>query len=303
MGYKRGFPFEVAMLKRLGLDKVNHRALAFNLAMIVLGSLIAAAGINAFLVPHKFLSGGISGLSQLLSYLTPVSMGTFVLMLNIPVFIFGYKYVGRIFIVGSAAGLLTFSGCLYATAWMAHMGWAPERMLSAIIGGALSGAGTGLVFRVNSSHGGIDIVAAAVKKRWSLSIGTVGFSFNVIIIMTLGIIYGFHTALYTIISLFVSALALDRVMTGLDTGRAVFIITSEPKAIADMILKKLNRGVTFLEGEGAYLGRAQRVIFCVVSLSQLARVKHYVKAADPRAFVTVAEVSEVMGEGFKSVPI
>ena len=287
----------------LGLDRIDAAMVVRNLAVIVAGSLIAAVGINAFLVPHKFISGGVSGLAQICSYLTPVSLGTYVFLFNIPVFLFGWRYVGRVFIVGSVAGLVTFTLALYGTAWMAGMGWAPERLLAAVIGGALSGGGTGLVFRANSSHGGIDIVAAAVKKRWSLSLGTVGFLFNAVIVSALAFIFGLHAALYTIVGQFVASVVLDKVIMGLDTGRAIFIITTEPTVIADLILKKLNRGVTYLEGEGAYLGRRQRVLYCVVSLSQLARVKHYVKTTDPDAFLTVAEVSEVHGKGFRSVPI
>ena len=277
--------------------------LATNLVLIFVGSLISAIGINAFLVPHKFLSCGVSGLSQFFSYVTPLSVGTYVLLLNIPVFLLGWFTVGRVFVVGSAVGLLMFSGCLYATEWMAHMGWAPERLLSALIGGTLSGGGTGLVFRTNSSHAGIDIVAAAIKKRWSISIGTVSFMFNVFITVLLGVFFGIHAALYTIVAHFCSAISLDKVMIGIDNSRAIFIISSKPQEIADLILKKLNRGVTFLEGEGAYLGRKQKVIYCVVTLRQLARVKYYVKSVDPYAFLTVAEVSEVAGKGFRAVPI
>lgn len=291
------------MKKFLGIERVDAMAVATNLALIALGSFVSAMGINAFLVPHKFLSSGVSGISQLLSYLTPVSVGTSVFFLNIPIFVFGYRSVGRIFIIGSAIGLTAFTLCLYATAWMARMDWAPEPLLSAIIGGALSGGGTGLVFRANSSHGGVDIIAAAVKKRWSLSIGTVVFGLNAFVVATLGAIYGLHAALYTLVVQFVSSVAMDRVITGFDTSRAVFIITSEPQKVADLILRKLNRGVTFLEGEGAYLKRRQRVIYCVVTLSQLARVKHYVQSIDPHAFLTIAEVSEVLGKGFRAVPI
>lgn len=291
------------MRKFFGIDRLSLIQVVRNIALIIIGSTISAIGINAFLVPHKFLSSGVSGLSQLFSYLTPLSVGTYVLLLNIPLFIMGWFRVGRTFIIGSAIGLLAFTGCLYATQWMAHMGWAPEPILSALIGGVLSGGGTGLVFRANSSHGGVDIIAAAIKRRWSISIGTVGFIFNICVVFLLGILFGLQPALYTIVAQFCSAMALDRVILGLDTSRAVFIISSKPQKIADMITKKLNRGVTFLHGEGAYLGRKQKVIYSVVSLSQLARVKFYVKSVDSHAFLTVAEVNEVSGKGFRAVPI
>jgi uncharacterized membrane-anchored protein YitT (DUF2179 family) len=291
------------MRHELGIGNVETKFWLKNLLTIAVGSLISAMGMNIFLVPHKFLSGGVTGLSQLMSYLTSGPIAAFVIVFNIPVFIFGWRYVGRSFIIGSIVGTLTLSLTLYLTAWMANAGWAPEPMLSALVGGAMSGGGTGLVFRANSSHGGTDIIAAAVKKRWSLSIGTVVFAFNAVIVLVLGFIYGLHASLYTVVAQFCSAMVLDHVMLGLNRSRAVFIVTAEPHRIADMILRKLNRGVTFLEGEGAYLHQKKKVVFCVVSLSQLARVKYYVQVADPYAFMIVAEAGEVHGKGFKSVPV
>jgi len=291
------------MRKFFGLDKLSGRRIVVNLVLIFTGSAIAAVGINAFLAPHHFLSGGVSGLALLFSYLTPWSVGTFVLILNVPVFLVGWFKVGRSFVVGSAVGMAMLALCLYATDWMAHTGWAPERLLSALIGGALSGGGTGLVFRANSSHGGTDILAAAIKKHQSISIGTVTFIFNILITCVLGAIYGLHAALYTIVSLLITAIALDKVMVGIDNSRAVFIVSERPTEIADLIMEKLGRGVTFLEGEGAYTGREQQVIYTVVTLRQLARLKHYVTSTDPKAFVTIAEVNEVAGAGFRAAPI
>lgn len=291
------------MWKFLGIDKVGGKRFAINMVLIAVGSLISAIGINAFLVPHKFLSSGVSGLAQFFSYLTPWSVATYVIALNIPLFIVGWFKVGRTFVINTAFGLVIFTLFLYATEWMAHAGWAPERLLSALIGGTLSGGGTGLVFRANSSHAGIDIVAAAIKQRWSLSIGTVSFLFNICTTSLLGLIFGLHVALYTVVALFCAALALDRVMIGIDNSRAIFIMSSKPQEIADLIIQKLGRGVTFLDGEGAYSGKQQKVIYCVVTLRQLARVKYYVQSVDPMAFLTVAEVSEVKGEGFKPIPI
>lgn len=288
------------MKNLLGISDVDWKTLAINILMIAAGSFICSAGINTFLVPHKFVSPGVGGLALLVSYMTALPVGMLVFVFNIPLFILGFKYVGRVFIVGSFVGVVAFSFTLYATGWMAAMNWAPEKLLSAIIGGVLSGAGTGIVFRAHSSLGGTDIIAAAVRKKWSLSIGTAAFCFNALILLVMAFVYGLNASLYSLIALFCSAAAIDRVMMGLDTSKALFIITSEPKQIADLILRKLHRGVTLLDGEGAYLGTKKTVVFCVVSLSQLARAKHYVKSVDPDAFLTVAEVSEVMGKGFKT---
>ncbi len=291
------------MKKIFGIDKIGFVGILKNILIIITGSVITSVGISVFLIPHKFLSGGVSGLSQFASYLTGYEVGTYVLILNVPVFIFGIMYLGRSFIIGSLFGTIALSLGLYSTAWMSGMGWAPEPLLAAVIGGALSGGGTGLVFRANSSHGGTDIVAAVIRKRWSMSIGTIAFVFNAVVLLILGLIYGLHVALYSVVVQFCSSMALDKIMLGFDRRRAVFIISNEPHRVADLIMKKLNRGVTFLDGEGAYMGRKQKVIYCIVSIRQLARVKFYVQSVDPQAFMTVAEVSEVMGKGFKAMPI
>jgi len=293
------------MLKKIGIDlnKIDAAQVAKNFALVLFGTFISAAGINTFLVPHKFISSGIVGLSQLISYLTDFPIAAFVLLFNIPVFAIGWRYVGRTFIFGSLVGMLSLSGWLYATAWMSKTGWAPEMILSAIIGGVLSGGGIGFVLRANASQGGTDVIAAAIRRRWSMSIGTISFAFNACIIVALGVVYGLHPALYTILALFCGAVVIDKVLLGLDHSKAVFIISSKPQEIADQITKKLDRGVTFLDGEGAYAGRRCKIIYCVVTLRQLARVKHYVKSADPNAFLTVADVNEVLGRGFKTVPI
>ncbi|MBN1283457.1 MAG: YitT family protein [Proteobacteria bacterium] len=291
-------------MKRLfGLDKISRAQFGVNILLVVIGSIVSATGINAFLVPHKFLSGGVTGISQLLSYVSEPSVATYVLAFNVPIFVMGWFTVGRTFVAGSAIGMLTFSGALYATEWMSTMGWAPEPLLSAIIGGALSGGGTGLVLRANSSHGGMDIVAATIKKRWSVTMGTVSFIVNIVIVSALGAVFGLHVALYTIISYLCSALSLDRVMRGLDTMCGIFVVSADPERIAGLIMEKLGRGVTYLDGEGAYTGRRERVIYCVVTLRQLARVKHYVRSVDPKAFLTVADVNEVSGKGFKQLPV
>jgi len=291
------------MRKFLGFGRVGKRQLALNLLQILLGCAVSAVGINAFLVPHKFLSGGLSGLSLLISYLTPLSVATLVIILNIPIFILGWFRVGRAFIVGSLVGMLSFAGFLYATGWMASTGWAPERLLSAILGGTMAGGGGGLVLRANASLGGMDIVAAAIKKHFSYSVGTVNFYVNACIVVALGAIFGVHAALYTVVANFCSSFALDRAMIGLNKRRMLFIISERPDEIADQVMAKLGRGVTFLSGEGAYTGRRQKVIYCVVTLRQLARVKLYVRSIDPGAFMSVAEVSEVAGHGFKALPI
>jgi len=271
--------------------------------MILAGTLLTAIGVSAFLAPHHFISPGISGLSLLLSYITSLPAGLYVIVLNIPIFLVGWRYVGRTFAMGSVTGTVVLSVFLMQTDWMIMMGWAPEPMMSAMVGGVLSGAGTGLLFRANSSHGGTDIIAAVVKRKWSYSIGSVVFFFNGIFVLLLAYYFGLDAALYSILAQFCSAMALDKVMLGFDHSRAVFIVTTKPKEISGYITGTLGRGVTMIDGTGAYSGKEKTVLFCVISLRQLARVKIVVESQDKKAFMTVAQVSEVIGRGFTTLPV
>jgi uncharacterized membrane-anchored protein YitT (DUF2179 family) len=271
--------------------------------LIALGALVCALGINVFLVPHHFLTGGVSGLAILLSYLTPLNVGILVFLFNIPIFILGYRTVGKKFMLGSLWGTVLFSVFLEGTTWTADLMLTGQPLIAAIFGGALVGAGIGFAFRGNGSLGGPDIIAAAVRVKWSTSIGTVTFIFNTGIVIAGGILFGMEIALATIVGLAVQAVLSDKVIAGFDESKALFIMSAEHQKIADYIIRKLNRGVTYLEGEGAFLHQRRRVVYAVVTLPQLSRVKYFVRSVDPNAFLVVADVTEVQGAGFKAVPI
>jgi len=271
--------------------------------LIALGAFACATGINLFLVPQHFLTGGVSGLSMLVAYLTPLRIGTLVFLFNIPIFILGYRTVGKKFMLGSLWGTILLAVFLDLTVWMHDISLTGEPIIGAIFGGALVGVGIGLAFRGNGSLGGPDIIAAVARVKWSMSIGTVTFLFNIGIIIAAGILFGMEIALATIVGLAIQAIMTDKVIAGFDESKALFIMSSEHKQIADYIMKKLGRGVTYLEGEGAYLHQRRRVVYAVVTLPQLSRVKYFVKSVDPNAFLVVADVTEVQGHGFKAIPI
>ncbi len=271
--------------------------------LIGLGAFVCATGINLFLVPHHFLTGGVSGLSILLSYLTPLDVGTLVFLFNIPIFILGFLSVGRKFMLGSLWGTVLFAIILDATTWMARYRLTDEPIIAAIFGGALVGAGIGFAFRGNGSLGGPDVIAAIVRRKWSMSIGTVTFLFNVGIVIAGGILFGMEIALATIVGLALQAIATDKMIAGFDQSKAIFIMSAEHEQIAEYIMKKIGRGVTYLEGEGAYLHQRRRVVYAVITLPQLSRLKYYVESVDSNAFLVVADVTEVKGHGFRAIPI
>lgn len=272
-------------------------------AVIAIGSFVAACGINIFLKPHHFLTGGASGLALLASYLTPLSVGLLVFLINIPIVVLGFRYAHRIFMIGSLWGTFAFSIFLETTGWMAHLNVTQEPFIAALFGGTLVGVGTGMAFRANASLGGPDIIAAVMRKRWSTSIGSTTFMFNMAIVIAGGVLFGMEIALATIVGLAMQALFTDKVMSGFDESKAIFIMSEEHQQIADYITKEMGRGVTFLEGEGAFLHQRRRVVYAVITLPQLARLKFYVRSVDPNAFLVVADVTEVQGSGFKAIQI
>lgn len=275
--------------------------------LIALGALVSAVSVNLFFVPHRFVSGGINGLALFSHYLsshTPIalSVGVWILLYNIPLFLAGFKSLGKGFLLGSCYGTVLQAAFVVATDWLAKLNLVHDPLLAAIFGGTLGGIGTGITLRVNGSLGGTDIIGALMRKRSSISIGTVTLIFNVFVIALAGAVLSIESASYALVSIFTGAIALDKTIQGINTSKAIFIITAEHKAIANKIMIKLNRGVTFLDGEGAFSGTEMKILYCVVSLHQLARVKYYVQTIDPHAFMSVADVAEVVGQGFKPSP-
>ena len=269
---------------------------------ITFGALLTAISINLFLVPLQFVTGGISGLALLIHYVAPIPIWAWILLFNAPVFVAGFLILGRGFLVASFYGTLALTLFVYLTEPLAQLKIMADPMLAAIFGGVVSEVGIGITLRLNGSLGGTDIIGAIVKKLWSINVGTTIFTSNALIIIAAGFIFGTEVAAFALINIFVEALLIDKTMKGFDTSQALMIISSKPEEIADYIMKHINRGVTFLQGEGAYQGRHVKVLYCVVSLRQVARVKLFVKQIDPAAFMTIENVIEVMGEGFRPSP-
>ena len=269
---------------------------------LTIGTFVSAIGINLFLVPHELVAGGISGFSLFLNYLTPFSTSFWLITLNIPIFILGWKILGKNFFFASLFGMLMLSLFLHFTDPISKIKLLSDPLLASVFSGVLRGIGIGMTLRVSGSQGGTDIIGAIIHKKYSMSIGQVSMFLNVAIVILAGLVLGADIAALAIVSIFVESVMMDKTVKGINTSVALFIISNEPRLIADQMLKKLDRGVTFLHGEGAYYGNTREVIYCVVSLRQLAKAKHYVKDIDANAFIAVADVSEVLGRGFRPSP-
>ena len=279
----------------LSIKMIENRCMRY--AGITLGCFIANASINLFLVPSHLLTGGATGIAIIVYYLTGLPIGLQTLLYNIPILIASWKTMGREYTIDVVIGTVIFSVALDLLKFL--NGYAPlsDSMLSAIFGGVFNGIGYGIVFRMNGSTGGFDVIGAIVKKYWSLSMGGAIFAFNCIIMCIAAFLFGIAPAMFTLICMFVNATVTDRVVAGFNHRKAVLIVSDQAQAIAKSIME-FGRGVTFLHGQGAFTGKERNVVFVVVKLTQLSKIKLITHTVDPHAFMIVMSANEVMGRGF-----
>lgn len=269
-------------------------------AMVGVGSLISGAAINAFLIPHQLFSGGVSGIAMILYFLFQWPIGLQIVALNIPIFYAAYRFLDKEYVLCGLYGMLIFSAATDTTRFLSAMHIVDDTLLAAIYGGVISGIGGGFIFRANGSAGGTDTVAAIIKKYYSLNVGLVGFSINVFLMCVAAALFGVKPAMYTLLSFFVGSRVTDAVIEGLNRKKTVMIISDSNDAIAESILDEVGRGATFLEGTGAYTGQDKKVLFVVVTLTQIAKIKFIIEKTDPHAFMIVQDAAEVLGHGFSA---
>lgn len=266
---------------------------------IILGTLIMAIGINAFIIPHNLLAGGVSGIAIIFQYLTKISSGIFVLLLNIPIFIFGVKEIDKRFTFVSFVGMLSLSIFLIITEPLSNTIWVKDILASSIYGGLFVGFAAGVIFRVRASTGGTDIISVIVKKKFEISISSMLFVMNAFIVLMGASLSNYTLAIYTLINMFIASVVMNKIIVGIDKKKLVLIVTKEDERMSKNLMDRVNRGITFLEGEGGYSRRKQKIIYCVISSRQLAQVKEIVNEVDPAAFMSVMDTSEIHGSGFK----
>jgi len=267
---------------------------AWNLSLIIVGSLLCAGAVNGLLIPHRFLSGGFTGLALVLHYIFPAlpDVATLYLALNIPVYILGWRMVGRRFLSYSLAGSVIFSLSLEFVAWEFPV---LDRVMAALLAGIITGLGSGLILRSLGSAGGIDILAVILVKRFSIRLGNTILAFNATVLIASALLYSLEGALYTLVFLFVASHITNLVVTGLSQRKAVFIISQKWKEISQGVLNEIKRGATVIPARGAYSGQTERMLYTVISFHELGRLKSMVNRIDPNAFVVVSDTMEVMG--------
>ena len=267
-------------------------------AGIFAGCLVAATSINIFVVPSSLLTGGVTGIAIIFYFLAGLPIGVQTLLYNVPLLIASYKLLGKKYTVDVVIGTLMFSFALDATKFLAAYTPTDDLMLAAIYGGVFNGIGYGIVFRMNGSTGGFDILGAIFKKYYSMEIGSVIFGFNCVIVAIAGGLFSVSSAMFTLICMYITSQMTNRVIDGLNQRKAVLIVSDKAKDIAEGIITDIGRGVTFLNGEGAYTGDPKKIVMVVVSMTQIAKLKIIVDAVDRNSFMLILSASEVMGRGF-----
>ena len=265
---------------------------------IMAGCLVAASSINLFVVPSSLLTGGVTGIAIIFYFLTGLPIGAQTLAYNVPLLIASYKLLGKRYTLDVVIGTVMFSLALDATKFLGAYAPTDDLMLAAIYGGIFNGIGYGIVFRMNGSTGGFDILGAIFKKYYSMEIGSVIFGFNCFIVAIAGVLFNINSAMFTLICMYITSQMTNKVVDGFNQRKAILIISDHAKDIADGIITDLGRGVTFLHGEGAYTGAQKKIVMVVVGMTQIAKIKIIVRTVDENAFMLILAASEVQGRGF-----
>ena len=281
-----------------------------NLLVLVLAGTINAVGVTMFLAPVNLYDSGISGTSMLLWQITPpeYSLSLFLILLNIPLFLFGMRKQGVLFTVYSLWAVAVYSVVSYIISYVLPVDVASsspfagtDLLLCAVFGGLISGAGSGITIRFGGAIDGIEVLAVIFAKRVGITVGTFVMIYNVILYIAIGIFFSsWQLPLYSIITYTVAIKSVDFIVEGLDKAKSLMIITTKEEEICRAISDEFGRGITQIEARGYYSGQRKCAIYFVVNRFQLTKLKNIIHEIDPYAFITVTEISDVLGTSSKS---
>lgn len=278
-------------------EKRRERFLAY--LQIAAGCIVGGAAYPLFLVPNNIAPGGLTGVSTILNSLFGLPVGVTSLVMNVPLFILGYRSMGRVFAFRSLMATILFS---LAIDLIQVSPATADPLLGTLYGGVLLGAGLGLIMRGSATTGGTDMLARMIHRRIpTVTVGTVLMAIDFLVVLAAGLLLGVSEALYAMICIFVSGKVIDAVMVGFSGNKACYIMTERWEQVADRILHEMDRGATLMTACGAYSRAERPVILCVVSRAEVTRLKAIVRDEDERAFMFVTEAHEALGEGFSAL--
>jgi uncharacterized membrane-anchored protein YitT (DUF2179 family) len=272
----------------------------FNLLLIFAGCVLCAIALKGILVPKQFLAGGLTGLSLLVHYALPsLPIGLIYFILNIPLFVIGWLFVGRRFFFYSLAGVFIFSAVIF---WPYPVFLMEDMILNALTAGMITGVGSGLILKSLGSAGGLDILTVILYKKYSIRPGMFILAFNGALMILAILRIPMEMVLYTLIYLYVSTHFMNFVLIGLSQRKAIMIISPKWQEISSEIMNRLQRGVTVVQGQGGYTGKDLHILYSVITFTELSRFKELIRKIDPEAFVVVTETLEVMGKRIGNQP-
>jgi len=267
---------------------------------MIIGASLYSIGLEIFLIPNNVIDGGIVGISIMISHFTNVPLGVLTFVLNLPFFIFGYKHIGKTFTLSTLFSVICYSigvSVLHPIPGATH-----DILLASVFGGIIIGLGIGIIIRTGGSTDGTEVIAIILDKRISFSIGQIVMFFNLFILTFAGFLFGWDRAMYSLIAYFIAVKVIDIIVEGIDESKAVMIISEQNKEIAEAIMDRLGRGLTFLDGKGGYKEVETNVIYVVVSRLEIAKVKNIVHGFDEYALMTIGNV-DVSGKKYKKKAI
>ena len=281
----------------------QHRPSFVDYGELVVGAVIQGIGLRLFMVPAELASGGISGISQLINHYTGWPIGLMVLVGNLPLFLVGWRFLGgRRFAIRTALAVVVSSTVIDLIPRLSvfpSKGITDDIFLNSLYGAVICGVGYGLVYRGGGTSGGSDILARILNHYRALPMTQSYLIVDSAVILAAGFVFGWKQALYAIVALYASGLVSETVLEGPATVRTAMVVSAEAKSISERVLEDMERGVTILQGTGAYTGSERPVIYCVITRSEVAQLKEIVQQLDPQAFIVIGQAHEALGAGFK----
>lgn len=281
------------------MASIKNKSLKFVIAfiMITIGAVMAAVALECFLLPNTVLDGGVNGISIIISKLFDLPLSILVILLNIPFMYIGYKHLGKAFLFRTIYAIVAFSLFLELAAELGT--FTEEILLATVFGGMILGVGVGLIIRFGGCIDGTESLAMVISKKTNLSVGQIVLIFNLIIYTCAGFIFGFDRAMYSLLTYVITFKAIDTVSEGLEQAKAALIVTAKGTKLSKEIYEKLGRTTTTIRGKGLISGEKE-VLYCVLTRIEIFELRHLVEKMDESAFVTILDVSDIIGNHIKS---
>lgn len=285
-----------------GKNAHSVRRTLLDWALYLAGSVLYALSVNVFTAPNQIAPGGVTGAATLLNYLFRLPIGAMILVINLPLFVASWRRLGRGFTLRTGAVTVLVSVIIDAAAPFIPA-FRGEKILTAVFGGVLAGAGLGLIYMRGATTGGSEIIARLLERRLHhIPIGRLILLVDAVVVAASALVYrNLESALFAMVLIFVSTSVMDMLIYGGDAGKMLLVMSKTEQAIADAVMDEMHRGVTMLNATGAYTGGQRRVLLCAVRRSEMYQLRTLVERIDPDAFMIVVSTDEVLGEGFKQI--